>query len=67
MGNVQQLHEISELCSTLFSSRSHSVNNMYIQSLEYHHMIDILDKVYASPRELCTFTHELDLLTPLSF
>eukprot|EP01122_Echinamoeba_exundans_P013216 TRINITY_DN5727_c1_g1_i1.p1 TRINITY_DN5727_c1_g1~~TRINITY_DN5727_c1_g1_i1.p1 ORF type:complete len:1196 (+),score=222.83 TRINITY_DN5727_c1_g1_i1:69-3656(+) len=45
MTSVQQLHEISELCSTLFSSRSHSVNNMYIQSLEYHHMIDILDKV----------------------
>lgn len=47
VNHTNTLKENADICTALFSSRSHSVNNMYIQKLEYTYMIEILDKMYG--------------------
>lgn len=46
--NNSTLSQNAAKCHTLFTSRSHSVNSMYLQSLEYGYMIEILDKMFVS-------------------
>jgi hypothetical protein len=45
--NNATLTQNAAKCNALFTSRSHSVNTMYLQSLEYSYMIEILDKIEA--------------------
>lgn len=47
--NNATLAQSAAKCNTLFTSRSHSVNSMYLQSLEYGYIIEILDKMYVVP------------------
>lgn len=46
--NNTALNQNAAKCHALFTSRSHSVNSMYLQSLEYGYMIEILDKMYVN-------------------
>lgn len=46
--NNSTLTQNAAKCNALFTSRSHSVNTMYLQSLEYSYMIEILDKMYVT-------------------